>query len=323
MSWNTTKEKTGEKINGANLVAPPKPMDKEALIPLKSIHADWISVIPYAFINPNEPTVRFDFSDQWWGESIKGSSKMIEMAKEQGFNVMLKPHVWVRGQGWAGDFQPQNEQDWKNWQKSYERYILTFAKIAESHDVPLLCVGTEFRKTTVQHPEYWQQLIRKVKNIYQGKITYAANWDNYKNITFWDDLDYIGIDAYFPLSEKKTPTVYELTSSWERIAHELQEYSARHSKPILFTEYGYESIDYTADGHWKHDKDTLSVNYTAQMNAYEGLYNAIWDETWFKGGFFWKWHLTTPYRPERLTRTFTPQNKPTMDVIKKWYAKND
>ena len=33
---------------------------------------------------------------------------------------------------------------------------------------------------------------------------------NLNVVTFWDELDFIGIDAYFPLSDKKSPTIEDL-----------------------------------------------------------------------------------------------------------------
>jgi len=35
-----------------------------------------------------------------------------------------------------------------------------------------------------------------------------------EKITFWDELDYIGIQAYFPLVDNKYPTAEEISKGW-------------------------------------------------------------------------------------------------------------
>ena len=59
-------------------------------------------------------------------------------------------------------------------------------------------------KFVLNRPKFWNELILKIKKLYKGKLTYAANWDEYKRIHFWNVLDYIGVDAYFPLTDKKS-----------------------------------------------------------------------------------------------------------------------
>jgi hypothetical protein len=157
--------------------------------------------------------------------------------------------VWVRGQGWAGEFEMKNEADWKEWEQNYRDYIISYAQVADSLNVELFCIGTEYRLAVRQRLEFWHGLIKEVKEIYDGKLTYAANWDNYQKVGFWDDLDYIGIDSYYSLSEQKEPTVAHLKEQWQPIKMKLQAFSKEENRPILFTEFGYQSVDYAADGH--------------------------------------------------------------------------
>ncbi len=307
------------KINGVSFVAPRGAIEVDKLIPIKNINANWVAIIPYAFSEAGEPEVRFNYSRQWWGERIEGAAETIKMSKELGLKVMLKPHVWVRGQGWPGDFDLQNEEDWKKWENDYEQYILTYAHLADSMGIELFCIGTEYRKAVVKRPQFWIQLIEKVRKQFKGSITYAANWDNFENIVFWDKLDFIGIDAYFPLSEERTPQVNTLKVSLQKNADQLKTYYQRFKKPILFTEFGYQSVDYATDGHWKYSQDTLQVNLTAQQNAYEALFQSYWQENWFAGGFLWKWHAEHEEVGGEACKRFTPQNKPSEKVISRWF----
>ena len=91
---------------------------------------------------------------------------------------MIKPHIWVAGQGWPGDYTLTDEAEWKIWEESYEEYIMAFVEIADSLEVDMICIGTEHRICAKNRPQYWKQLIKKIREKFHGKLTYAANWDN-------------------------------------------------------------------------------------------------------------------------------------------------
>ena len=63
----------------------------------------------------------------------------------------------------------------------------------------------------------WVELIEKVRTVYSGKLTYAANYDNYQDVGFWNHLDFIGINAYFPLRNPtdKLPPADKLLATFE------------------------------------------------------------------------------------------------------------
>ena len=64
---------------------------------------------------------------------------------------------------------------------------------------------------------------------------------------FWEKLDFVGIDAYFPLTEKNDPTTEELIAGWQRHAEEIEQWLKQKQldKPVVFTEIGYCSADGT------------------------------------------------------------------------------
>ena len=309
------------KVNGVSFVAPSRYIDQNIMTPVLDTKSNWIAITPYAFSSGNSPTINYNYSQQWWGERKEGTIATIQYAQALKLKVMLKPHVWVRGQGWTGDFKLDSNEDWEKWEKSYSDYILPLAKIANSLNVEMLCIGTEYRKAATLRPKFWRKLIVEVRKIYSGKVVYAANWDNYKNVVFWDQLDFIGIDAYFPLSSKRTPSVEELNKNWLGIKSEIKNFSKKWNKPILFTEFGYQSIEYTTDGHWKYNQDTLSVNLQNQVVAYQSIFDTFWEEPWFHGGFLWKWHSNHSRAGGVENKRFTPQNKPAQKTIRDWYGR--
>lgn len=314
--WIYRPKSNTPKINGVSLVSPPNFSDQVNFEPILATHSQWVAIIPYAFSGKNEPNVYFNWERQWWGERTEGVVDLTKMAKLKGLSVMLKPHVWVRGDGWPGDFQLGNEEDWKTWEHDYEQYILHFAGLADSLGIELFCIGTEFRKAVVQRPEFWQELIKKVRKIYTGKLTYAANWDNYENVLFWDQLDFIGVDAYFPVDTAATPSLAQLQSGWQKQAKQLAQFSKKYDKQILFTEFGYQSQPRTAGNHWELDQSTVCL--PCQSVAYEAIFTVFWQQHWFAGGFFWKWHFREDIGGEN-DPDFTPQGKPAMEVISSYY----
>ena len=169
-------------------------------------------------------------------------------------------------------------------------------------------------------PSYWNALILKIKKIYIGKITYAENWDKYATVPFIESLDYIGIDAYFPLDTSKTPTVKSIETSWQPLKKAIQLLSKKYNKRILFTEYGYQSKDYTALEPWDHSK-SRTVNLIGQENALSALYNQFWAADWFAGGFLWKWYDNHNEVGGINDSDYTVQNKPSEKIVKNLYSK--
>ena len=308
-----------QKMNGVCMVAPPSKISASDYDPIKRINANWVAIIPYSFCTPNDPKIRFDHNNQWWGEKTEGVKTAIIYAKKSGLNIMLKPHIWVKGQGWAGDLKFSSETDIDVWTTSYSKYILHFSAIAQEMDVEMISIGTEIRNMVKDYPNYWIELISKIRKIYTGKITYSSNWDNYQNVKFWDKLDYIGIDAYFPTITEHTPTVHELLIWNREISLELAAFAKKNKKKIVFTEFGFKSIDYCTAGDWTDKQKSGKVNLTGQQNAYDAFFQSYWNESWFAGGFAWKWFYPHQSAGGSSDTKFTPQNKPAETIIKDWY----
>ena len=311
-----------EHLNGVCLVAPSEPLSSADMLPLQEVGANWVAVVPYAFsYGEGDPRINYNHQRQWWGERKEGIVATIQYAHEAGLKVMLKPHVWVRGQGWPGDFTLDSEVKWQQWEKEYARYLRTMTQIADSMSVELLCIGTEYRHAVNERPAFWKKLIHDIRQEYTGQLTYAANWDNFENVTFWNELDYIGIDAYWPLCERKTPTIGTLTAGWRKPFRQIEQVQKQYQKPILFTEYGYESRDYMARGHWQSSEDEGVVNLEAQRRAYQVLHDTFWSQPWFAGGFLWKWFPNHAEAGGEGHTGYTPQNKPALAVIKNTYQR--
>jgi len=321
---NRSQEST---INGVCLVAPRKQAELAELSALQRIAPNFVAVTPFAYQREGESKLNFfEKNPHWWGEGIEGCRETIKQLHVQGFKVMLKPHVWVVGEGWPGDFRPaekleqvERDRQWKIWEASYRAYILALTQVAVEEAVEIFCIGTEYRYAVRERADFWKSLIVEVKAQFEGKLVYAANWDNYQSINFWSRLDFIGIDAYFPLSDAKEPALNELKSSWKPLKTEILTYAKEKNKPILFTEFGYRSIPYTSRGNWQND-DVKEISESAQETAYQALFESWWEEPSFAGGFLWKWFpADSSYRLHEASGRFSPQGKSVEELIYKQY----
>lgn len=307
-----------EKIDGVSFVGAGSPIDGTAVNPIVNINADWATVMPLAFTEQREPNLRFNLDWQWWGERQEGIIRTCELLNEKEIRIMVKPQIWMFDGGFTGDLDMNSEEDWTAFEERYETFILNYATIAENANADLFCIGTEMKNFVVTRPVFWTQLITKVKERFSGSLTYAGNWDAYKFVTFWDELDYIGIDAYFPLSDAKTPQVDEMIIGWQPWIDEIVNFQQTYNKKVIFTEFGFRSLDYCAQRPWSSGSAT-GVNLDAQKNAYEAFFKAVWDKDWFAGGFLWKWFDYHESAGGEDNNRFTPQNKPAEEVIQQWY----
>ena len=252
--------------------------------------------------------------------SDKSIIHAIRKAHEYGMSVMLKPHVDLVRQedSYRADIGFSSEAEWEEWFSNYTKFIKHYAQIAEKEGVELFCIGTEL-SYAASKTEMWKNIvIPEVRKTFSGNITYAANWDNYKNIEFWSEVNYAGIDAYFPLSNKDNPTFQDLKEGWKRWLIEIEQWQKTIDKPVIFTECGYASSDIAARRPWA-EPFSGEPNLKIQVDCYRALLETFCGKSWFYGLYWWKWN-TYAGSGGKNHRRFTPQNKPAMNLVRLWYT---
>lgn len=308
-------------INGLSLVASRDSINSSQIDLIMQTNANAVALMPYAFMRKKEdPELIYNIERQWFGERHEGIEHSILLLKKQNLRLMMKPHIWLRNGDFTGDLKFSSEADWKKFETSYKEYILFYAEISEKHHIEILCIGTELYNFVKERPEFWQELIHEIRKIYKGKLVYAENWDKVDQVDIWKHTDFIGVDAYFPLSENTSPTEKDISRGWQKHKSMLKDLSSKYSKPILFTEYGYRSIDYALKEPWNASRDISNLNHNLQARALKVLYEEFWTQNWFAGGFLWKWHQHENSGGLDNDR-FTPQNKPAENTVKEFYQK--
>jgi hypothetical protein len=313
--------------------------DNEQIIEdLLRTNAEWISLVPFGWMedydSPQVGRRNGDYS-HWSGRDSSFMNR-INGLKKAGFYIMMKPHIWIGNPTagkWRSDIQHHSKADWQSWSENYRAFIMHYARMSALLKVDQFCIGTELHQTVKDHPDYWTALITEVRLIYKGPITYAANWNQeIHDITFWDQLDYIGIQAYFPLTQKKTPHTKDLVRGWKKHIKIIESLHEQYDKPILFTEVGYKSTADAGIEPWTWADNFSSIyqkaSYETQANCYEAVFKSFWNKEWFAGIHFWEWQARSRRQPEDQRRddqrkniNFTPQDKPAENIMTKWFAR--
>jgi hypothetical protein len=300
-------------------------VDASVFEPLVRNHVEWISQTPFGFVrSADSPRIVIpDPGRVYWGETDAGIEETTRLARSRGIRTILKPHLWVAGWHdtvWTGEIRMKSEADWEAWFASYRVFLLHYARLAERLGVEALAVGTELQGTTLGHEAEWRAMIAAVREVYRGKLTYAANWDReFEALPFWDALDFAGVQAYFPLTDRAHASVEELLAGWTRHLETLERVARRTGKRIVFTEVGYKSSEKAAVEPWLWKSDD-AVSLEEQARCYEAMFRAVWGRPWFAGSYIWKWFPHFDTRRSPGDGNFTPQGKPAETVIRRWYS---
>lgn len=321
-------------------------------------HARWIAALQEEGLNAVAVTDYakqgdWDSANLWWDDERAGVLSEIRAAEGEGLLTVLVlrvalDHAFERNRFlWHGMIRPETEEDLAEWFRRYTRFVLEWARVAETEGVDLLFVGSELSSLTstlpvsglppleefylntekqaerragwLEHQDsvetrhlwvrggeegygslaaylddrigterawaersagippgseprasvgdlhainvrrallerHWEELIGRVREVYDGPLGYAANFDQYHDVGFWDRLDVMGINAYFPLrgrpatdgpaaaAEAPETLLAELTSGWTRVLDDIARFRAKQGlggMPVVFTEIGY------------------------------------------------------------------------------------
>jgi hypothetical protein len=298
-----------------------------AIMSMQTVGVNTVALNVWDFTaSPTSTTIAPDYNQ--YSSSDAEVTAAINDIHAAGMNVLLKPMLDLDDGIWRGQISPSaaNVTPWFN---SYDSFINHYATLAASNGVNLFSVGCELNGME-QYTSNWTSLISGVRAIYsaQGvtneKLTYAANWNangvgkgGFTNISWWNQLDYIGIDAYFPLATTPDPSEASLAAVWDEYAAEIGDwrtYADLGNEPIIFTEAGYAAVANTAENPTGNTSGPQDI--PAQANAYQALLQAMTPEPWFDGVFWWNWQPQAPYY---FDNSFDPQNKALTDAVLESY----
>jgi hypothetical protein len=242
---------------------------------------------------------------------------VIGLAHQVGLKVFLKPLLDLEptgGGGYRGTIRPTDRAAWF---ASYTRFIGHYAELAARLDVEEFGVGTELAGVSRDHAA-WYGVVEAVKVRYRGPLVYAANFDEYRHVAFWDLLDRVGIDAYWPVSPHPTADVPTLLRAWVPIVRELAAFAERTGRRVLFTEAGYTSQRGSTTAPWSWTTSSIP-DQAEQAAAYQALLASLNGRPWWAGVFWWDW-AAPPTSTTGDPLDYSPRGKAAEAVVRRWWT---
>jgi hypothetical protein len=304
-------------------------------------------------INVQNSTV---YADPNYTDGLTVVGTTIAEAKAKGMSVMVRPLIDFLDPTKIGSY---HVGDWRSYYNpadpavffaSYQQMIVSVAQTAQANGADMLCIGVELDQLT--GPAYqadWSNIIAAVRQVFSGMLTYSAEWNAdaspwqghhglpagtgnlVSQISFWSQVDFLGIDEYAPISDAAQPTHADLVNGWMKVPTDASSraitgplsliayfirVTTQVGKPLLFTELGYESASDAAIS----PAGTTTNVYDPVLQA--ALYSAFFD-AWRQHGqhalagvYFWNWDPNAAEVGPGHGPNFSPQKELTQSVVK-------
>jgi hypothetical protein len=282
-------------------------------------------------------------ADPNYTDSLAALGSTIAQAEHLGLTVMVRPLIdfldpseigsYSVGE-WRQDYQPTNVATFF---ASYQQMIVAEAEVAQANGAQMFSIGAELDQLAgSQYLSYWTSIINAVRAVFSGKLTYSASWQTAANVSFWNELDYEGIDCYVPLSTAANPTLQDLINGWTQPATQssnpnayaiignqspiqyFENLSAQSGKPLIFTELGYANDSGAAAEPFAEGN---SPDPTLQAELYQAFFDA-WQQSGnssLVGTYFWEWDPNSANGGPGID-SFSPQNNPAQAAAASGFA---
>ncbi len=287
----------------------------QSLQRLSEIQANAVAIVPYSGMRDPQQVQPLRFSNGPGGENDEGVIHTIKRAQSLGMSTMLKPQVWISG-SWPGDVKMPDDEQWDLFFEYYYQWISHYVLMAEMYEVDFMCIGVEFSQATLLQPERWRALIKRLRGLYSGKLIYAANWgEEFETISFWDELDYIGLNCYYPLARSQKPNS-DLTKNVTKVFDLVRAVSKKHRKPVILTEIGFRSVQ----APWVQPHEQAGdkpFNEEHQALAYREVMQQLSNYPEIAGILWWKWPTNLGNGNE--DRRFVPSGKMAEQVMEEYF----
>jgi hypothetical protein len=247
--------------------------------------------------------------------SMSNMRVFISAAHQRHLRVLLRPlldEASLHPAGkWRGQLAPTSVSAWF---ASYTRLVMGYAQLARAEHVEVIDIGTEF-DSMQPWTQQWLKLIEAVRGVYGGQLTYSANWAIWYPSFGWA-LDFLSVDAFFPLPVPVNASQQQLTSAWAPWIARANSFASGFGKHVVFTELGTtaEVGSFQSPWIWRHNSglslEAQRLYYAASCQALKGRIG---------GMYWWEYDLQPPAVP-LSDPGYNPQGKPADLEIGRCYA---
>jgi hypothetical protein len=300
------------------------------------------------------------YADATYTDSLTALASTITEAKGRGLSVMVRPLIDFLDPSKIGSY---SVDDWRSLYNptnvsaffaSYQTMIVNVAQVAQANGATILCIGAELDQLTGPgYLSYWTDIIAAVRAVFSGELTYSADWDDdispwlgqhgltagtgnlATQVSFWNELDYLGIDAYAPISDAANPVLADLIAGWtqtpsdptslavtgnQSLVSYFDSVATQTGKPLIFTELGYESASDAAQQ--PAGSSTNIYDPALQANLYAAFFDA-WRQSGnnsLTGVYFWNWDPNAAEVGPGNGVNFSPQALAAQNVVTAGFA---
>ncbi len=267
-------------------------------------------------------------------ESDANIRDAVADAKERGMDVIFKLHLDTQNTDWRALMNPADKDAFF---ASYKQQVLHYAQLAQEGGAKAFAIGTELESlSTAEYADEWRDIIAAVRQVFTGDLTYAATPPEAFHISFWDALDYIGINPYVSLVPPGTTnaTYQQMVDGWTKpstvdwvrqwvgdkpVIEAIKDFSASVGKPVIFTETGYRSMDGNAGEPWSTNPNG-AIDEMEQANLFRAFFKVLGDfkGDWLGGYWLWNWDAGPDAANPAADNGYYTQGKQSDAVITQW-----
>jgi hypothetical protein len=251
--------------------------------------------------------------------------EILKRGRERGMHTTLLPIVLIDHPGekdWRGVIKPAS---WDAWWRNYDAFTDRFVNIAAKAQADLLVIGSELNSTEDQF-DRWERVAKRVRERFDGQISYSANWDRYEKIRLWPLVDVMCVSSYFELlRDDPEASETQLAKAWSKERAALLKAAAQWDRPLLLSEVGYPSLPWASAHPWNYVARQGSIaDHKAQAKCWRAFFRA-WTDTLTgenspAAGFFG--YCWSPYHSgDDWDTGYGIEGKPAYDIVKAGFAR--
>lgn len=253
-------------------------------------------------------------ADPTWTPSADDIRFFIRSAHQRHIHVLIRPlldEASLHPAGkWRGQIAPSNLAAWFT---TYTQLLVGYAQLAQADRAEIIDVGTEF--DSLQSSPRWLDVIAAVRRVYSGQVTYSANWAIQYPAFGWA-VDFISIDAFFPLAAPVNASQQQLATAWSRWIARANGIAYAYGKHVVFTELGTTAEVGSFQSPWQWSQNT-GLSLEAQRRYYAASCQALKGRI---GGIYWWEYLLQPLPSPSTDPSYDPEGKPADLEIGRCYA---